>query len=154
MNTPPIKTKSQRRQANERTVKAAIKQFEIQMGPMPDAIREFGDEVESNLYIPTSGELEPIEKAPAYMRDASDPSGNYAWNNDAILSMVNQASLDRSREREIRIKELREKYPEHWGKRGGAKVIARTELELDPESAPSERIVQEYFVKTRTRPDT
>lgn len=113
---------------------------------MPEHLKS----VEENIHITPEAELEPIQRAPAYMLDSSDPSGNYAWNDDRIAETVKKSNFARSRERRIRTKELQEKYPDYWGKRGGAKFIAMTERELDPKTKLSVRTVQEYFKATRT----
>ncbi|HMV58973.1 MAG TPA: hypothetical protein PKL28_11850 [Rhodocyclaceae bacterium] len=144
MNTEKL-TKDQKRHARDRARAAEKERFDREMGRMPTEITF----TESNIYATPRAELQPIERAPAYMRDSSDPSGNYAWNDDIIKANVKKAAKAHSRQQEIQIKELQEKYPDHWGKRGGAKYIAMSEHELDPESAPSIRTVQEYFKKTR-----
>lgn len=139
-------TKDQKRHARDRARTAEKERFDREMGPMPTNVIF----TESNLYSTPLSELEPIERAPAYMRDGSDPSGNYAWNQDIIKTNVTKAGKAHSREQKIRIKELQEKYPDHWGKRGGAKYIVMSEEELDRETAPSIRTVQEYFKMTRS----
>lgn len=147
----PKKTKGQRRHANKRARAEAQQQFDKQMGPMPEFLAQPRDDLESNLHTPPRSEQEPIERAPSHMIDASDPSGTYAWNDEAITVLTSRASQERSHEREQKIKELQETYPSIWGKRGAAKQIAISETELDPENPLPERTVQAYFKATKTK---
>jgi hypothetical protein len=64
-------------------------------------------------------------------------------NDDALKKLSKSAGASRTHERNTRIAELEAKYPDHWGKRSGAKFIAARETEDG--SPTSERTVRGYF---------
>ena len=135
-------TKSQHRRANQRRRKQSGKPFD-DMGPAPALTLELAISLGNNLDRPSDSA--PWEKAPAHVVDYDEcPSVK----TDELKRISARASNSRTRERNVRIGELKLKYQRLWGKRGAAKVIAQRET--DDENPLSERTVQGYFKITKT----
>jgi hypothetical protein len=135
-------TKGQRRRANQRRRKQSAILWEETMGPVPEHIEQFFKSVEPNITTIERGE--PWENAPPHMVDYDECPG---LNTDALTRLNEKASVSRTQERNQQISELKAKYLNYWGKRGGARFIAKAET--DTGSPITGRTVQKYFKLTK-----
>jgi hypothetical protein len=139
MEQKPL-TKSQRRRARERQQKELARQWQETMGPAPELPRDLEMLLGRNIPEQPPEPINPWERAPSHMVDYDECPG---LNAEALARLSEKAGDRRTDERSQRINDLRLKYPNHWGKRGGAKYIALTESDTgDP---ISERTVLNYF---------
>lgn len=130
-------TKGQRRRRNERWKREQQDWWDKTMGPMPDHLIGWPD---GERNIPQNPPTEAWERAPSHMVEHDECPSLDA----GALRQLSQASASaRGNERAIRIAELKARYPDIWGKRGAAKVIAS--LETEGGSPLDERTVRKYF---------
>jgi hypothetical protein len=137
-------TKSQRRRENERLRRQGKKDFEENMGPMPEHVIRFLSTVEPNIHAMPAGQQQSWERAPAHTVDYDE---NPEVNTEVLARMSKSAGDSRTAERNLRISELKLKYLADWNQRGVAKKIAS--LETEQGNPLSERTVQNYVKMTR-----
>jgi hypothetical protein len=134
-------TKSQRRRRNEKMRK--------QQQKLLDEIFEFRPQVapERRAYFLDNSNTRPFEEQAAFERAPAhvvEYGEDYIGLDNAVLRrMTNAATEKRIEEKLLRVRELKAKYPELWGKRGTPKIIASHET--DEGNPLSERTVQGYF---------
>jgi hypothetical protein len=102
------------------------------------------DEEDGNLQAVPDWQREPWERAPSHMVEYDE--GYIGLNTKKLAKLSAKASASRTDERNQQIIELKNKYPRHWGKRGGAGFIARSETKKG--NPISERTVRGYCKKT------
>jgi hypothetical protein len=124
-------TKSQRRRANERARKAQDRWWDENMGPAPPLDDELGRNIDETPEV--------WQRAPAHVVDTE----NLAVDRSAMAQLSRQGNASKASESEARASELKLRYPNHWGRRGGAGFIARKEN--DAGNPISERTVRNYF---------
>ncbi|MBR0671725.1 hypothetical protein [Neoroseomonas soli] len=83
---------------------------------------------------------EAWERAPSYLVQAGECP---CLDAHALQELTQASGRARAQERTVRIAELKAKYPDFWGKRGTAKVIAS--LETADGNPLMERTVRKYF---------
>lgn len=120
-------SKPQRRRRNKKARRETDRWFDNTIGPIPAEIAAAFDDLPINIEPSAVDQLTPEERAPSYMVDYSDEVPTFK---KEVLAGVRSESAGARRDtRDDTIADLKSRYRNLWGKRGGAKIIASLETE-------------------------